>query len=224
MGYEIVFGNNWDLLLKEEFEKEYFLKLMKFIHSEYKNQGIYPKYEDLFQVFKLTCFNDVKVVVIGQDPYHRPGEAHGLCFSVSKGIKIPKSLHNIFLELVDDVGIDYPGHGNLESWAKQGVFLLNSILTVKDNMPLSHKNIGWEQFTDNVITLFNNKTTPVVYLLWGNFAKSKIHLINNKNHKILTATHPSPLSAFGGFFSCKHFSQTNEFLISNGMTPINWQI
>lgn len=217
-------GNDWDIFLNEEKKKPYFIQLLHKINEDSKIHTIYPKEENIFQAFKHTSYKEVKVVILGQDPYHQKNQAHGLAFSVPKGVKIPHSLHNIFLELVDDVKIDYPQHGNLEAWAKQGVFLLNTVLTVRDNEPGSHRNIGWEIFTDNTIKLINLKQQPVVFLLWGNDAKKKIPLITNPIHKVLTSAHPSPLSAYGGFFGCKHFSQANEFLIKNNLKPINWQI
>lgn len=220
----IKIGNDWDILLKDEIKKDYFINLLNFLEKEYSSKAIYPEKENLFTAFKLTSYQKTKVVIIGQDPYHQKGQAHGLAFSVQKGVKIPKSLHNIFLELVNDVKINYPQDGNLTSWAKQGVLLLNTVLTVQDSNPTSHRNKGWEVFTNYIITLINQKKQTVVYLLWGNDAKKKIPLITNKNHYILQAAHPSPLSAHRGFFGCKHFSKTNEILISNNLEPINWQI
>lgn len=221
---KIEFANDWDELLKLEIQKPYFIKLMTFLKTEYKHFLIYPKFENLFTALKMTSYHETKVVVIGQDPYHQPNQSHGLAFSVIKGNKIPKSLHNIFLELVDDEKIDYPSHGNLDSWARQGVLLLNNVLTVRDNEPNSHRHKGWEQFTAKIIKLLNQKNEAVVYLLWGKSAQKKIPLITNDNHKILTAPHPSPLSAFRGFFGCKHFSKTNQILVQNNLIPINWQI
>ncbi len=179
---------------------------------------------DIFNALKYTAYNDVKAVILGQDPYHGPGQAHGLCFSVKKGIAAPPSLVNIFRELQDDLGIDPPPHGELTQWAKNGVLLLNTVLTVRAGAANSHRNMGWEIFTDRVISLLNEREAPMVFLLWGTPARQKAKLITNKNHLILQTVHPSPLSAYGGFFGCRHFSQCNDFLVSKGMEPINWQI
>lgn len=221
---KIKFDNDWDLLLSNEINKEYFQKLLMYINNEYRNYTVYPAKENIFTALKLTNYQNVKVVIIGQDPYHQKGQSHGLAFSVPEGIKIPKSLHNIFLELVDDVNITYPQKGNLTFWAKQGVLLLNSVFTVRDSSPGSHRNKGWEIFTDQIIRLINEKEETVVYLLWGNDAKKKRPLITNKNHFILDSVHPSPLSARRGFFGCKHFSKTNSILRNNNLETINWQI
>lgn len=217
-------GNSWDNLLKGEFEKEYYLKLRHFLAVQYRTQRIYPDMYDIFNALKYTAYEDVKVVILGQDPYHGAGQAHGLCFSVKKGVTPPPSLKNIFKEQQSDVNITLPPHGELTEWANQGVLLLNTVLTVQEGRPNSHKNMGWEIFTDKVITLLNEREKPIVFLLWGANARSKKQLITNKNHLILESVHPSPLSAHNGFFGCKHFSKTNEFLISNGLTPINWQL
>lgn len=217
-------GNQWDELLKEEFEKPYYLNLRQFLIHEYKTQTIYPDMYHLFDALKLTDYKDVKVVILGQDPYHGKGQAHGLSFSVQKGIKQPPSLVNIFKEIKEELGIDPPNHGNLTSWAEQGVLLINTCLTVREATPNSHKGKGWENLTDKIISLVNELDQPVVYMLWGANAKSKIKLINNKKHLILTSVHPSPLSAYGGFFGCGHFKKANEFLEANGQTPINWKI
>lgn len=219
-----MFNNDWDDLLKSEINKPYFIQLMNNLQQEYLKYQVYPKYENIFSAMKITSFEDVKVVIIGQDPYHQNNQSHGFCFSVLKEQKIPKSLHNIFLELVDDIGINYPKHGNLTYWASQGVLLLNTVLTVRDSEPGSHRKIGWETFTNQIITLLNYKKTPIVFLLWGNDAKRKEELINNINHQILKSVHPSPLSAHRGFFGCKHFSKTNAFLFKNKLKPIDWQI
>ncbi len=179
---------------------------------------------DIFNALKYTAYKDVKAVILGQDPYHGPGQAHGLCFSVKKGVAPPPSLVNIFRELQDDLGIEPPAHGELTQWAQNGVLLLNTVLTVRAGAANSHRNMGWEIFTDRVISLLNERETPMVFLLWGTPAKQKSKLITNKNHLILQTVHPSPLSAYGGFFGCRHFSQCNEFLVSKGIDPINWQI
>lgn len=221
----VEFDNEWDELLKNEFTKPYYLKLKKILIAEYKNQQIFPGMYDIFNALKLTSYSNVKAVIIGQDPYHNIGQAHGLSFSVKKGVAPPPSLVNIFKEIKSDVGIDNLGkHGELTNWAESGVLLLNSVLTVRANQPRSHRNIGWEDFTDNVISLLNQREKPVVFLLWGNDAKAKKKLITNPNHLILTAAHPSPLSAFNGFFGCRHFSKANEFLKANNIEEINWSI
>ena len=219
------FGNDWDELLKDEFTKEYYLKLRKFLVNEYKTQRIFPGMYDIFNALKMTSYNDVKCVIIGQDPYHGEGQAHGLSFSVRKGIIPPPSLVNIFKEIRDDVGVDNIGkHGELTKWAQNGVLLLNSVLTVRSGQPRSHRNMGWEQFTTDVIELLNRREKPMVFMLWGSDAKAKQMYITNRNHLILRAAHPSPLSAYNGFFGCKHFSQANAFLTDKGMEPIDWSI
>ncbi|MBE6841052.1 MAG: uracil-DNA glycosylase [Ruminococcus sp.] len=218
-------NNDWDLLLKDEFSKQYYLDLRKKLIVEYKTQQIFPDMYDIFNALRYTPYSKVKAVIIGQDPYHNIGQAHGLSFSVRKGVAPPPSLINIFKEIKSDIGTDNLGrHGELISWAENGVLLLNSVLTVRANQPRSHRNIGWEIFTDNVITLLNQRETPIVFLLWGNDAKAKEKLITNPNHLILKAAHPSPLSAFNGFFGCRHFSKTNEFLNSHGIESIDWSI
>ena len=217
-------GNSWDILLKEEYEKEYFKKLQKFIIDEYKTKTVYPKMSEIFNAFTKTTYDNVKVVILGQDPYHGEGEAEGLSFSVKVGIQKPPSLINIFSELKEDLGIDPPNHGSLVHWAEQGVLLLNATLTVLKDTPKSHSNKGWETFTDEVIKLINKKETPVVFILWGSDARSKKYLINNKKHLIIESAHPSPLSAYRGFFGSKPFSKTNEFLIKNNIKPIDWKI
>ena len=217
-------GNDWDLLLKDEYKKEYFTNLKKFLIEEYKSKTIYPKMSEIFNAFLKTNYEDVKVVILGQDPYHGENEAEGLSFSVKVGIQKPPSLINIFSELKNDLGIDPPNHGSLVSWAKEGVLLLNSTLTVVKDSPKSHSNKGWETFTDEVIKLINKKETPVVFILWGSDARSKKKLITNKKHLIIESAHPSPLSAYRGFFGSKPFSKTNEFLIKNNIKPINWKI
>lgn len=217
-------NNQWDILLKDEFKKEYYLKLREFLKEEYKTQIIYPNMYDIFNSLKYTDFKDVKVVILGQDPYHGYGQAHGLSFSVKKGIKPPPSLVNIYKEIKEELGIEIPSHGELTSWANQGVLLLNTCLTVREAQPNSHKGKGWEIFTDKVISLLNESEEPIVFLLWGANAKSKISIINNPKHLILTSVHPSPLSAYGGFWGCNHFKKANEYLIQQGKTPIDWEI
>lgn len=217
--------NEWDELLKEEFEKDYYQNLRQFLLTEYKTQTIYPNMYNIFNALKYTSYNDVKVVIIGQDPYHGPNQAHGLSFSVQKGVKVPPSLVNIFKEIKDDIGTDNLGkHGELTKWAENGVLLLNAVLTVRGGQANSHKGKGWEQFTDSVIKLLNKRDKPVVFMLWGANAKAKAMYITNPNHLVLTSAHPSPLSAFNGFFGCKHFSKANEFLKNNNMTEIDWSI
>ena len=219
-------GNDWDLVLHDEFKKDYYLKLHDFLKAEYTNPTlrIFPDMYDIFNAFKYTSYENARVVIIGQDPYHEIHQAHGLCFSVQKGVKIPPSLVNIYKELHDDLGCSIPNHGDLTSWAKQGVLLLNTVLTVREGQANSHKDQGWEIFTDNVIRIMNAKETPVVFILWGAPARKKQALITNPKHLILTCAHPSPLSAYNGFFGCKHFSKTNDFLKNNGLEPIDWQI
>ena len=217
-------GNKWDIILKEEFEKPYFKELMEFVKNEYKEKTIYPYYPNIFNALKYTDYDDLKVVILGQDPYHGMGEAHGLSFSVLEGVNKPPSLKNIFKELKDDLGIEEPKDGNLISWTKEGVMLLNSVLTVEKDKPASHQNRGWETFTDAVISKINEKQTPVVFILWGSFAKSKKALITNPIHHIIESAHPSPFSANKGFFGTKPFSRTNEFLKANNIKEINWEI
>jgi len=217
-------GNEWDELLKGEFEKEYYLNLREFLKKEYFIYQVYPNMYDIFNALKFTSYSDVKAVIIGQDPYHGPGQAHGLCFSVQKGVAIPPSLQNMYKELYSDLGIPPANHGYLKKWADNGVLMMNAVLTVRGGQANSHRNMGWELFTDKVIELLNKREQPVVFILWGNNAKQKMKLITNPNHLILQAAHPSPLSAFNGFFGCKHFSKTNDFLISHGVTPIDWRI
>ena len=219
-----ILDNDWQDLLQEEFEKEYYQNLRKFLISEYKNKTIYPHMNNIFNALKFTSYKDVKVVILGQDPYHGPNQAHGLSFSVNKGVKIPPSLLNIYKELHDDLGCYIPNNGYLKKWADQGVLLLNTSLTVRASQANSHKNIGWEIFTDRIISLVNEKEDPVVFILWGNNAIKKKALITNKNHLILTSVHPSPLSASRGFFGTKPFSKTNAFLESVNKTPIDWLI
>ena len=217
-------GNDWDNILADEWQKPYYLELRKFLKQEYSTQTVYPNMEDIFNALKLTSFKDTKVVIIGQDPYHGFGQAHGLCFSVKKGVVPPPSLKNIYKELKSDVGFEIPNHGELTSWAKQGVLLLNNVLTVREGLPNSHKGKGWEIFTDRVIGELNKKETPVVFLLWGANAQKKAEIITNPKHYKLMTVHPSPLSASRGFFGCRHFSKTNEILQKNRINPINWEI
>lgn len=220
----VTIGNDWDEILKDEWEKPYYKKLRSFLKEEYSKYTVYPDMYDLFNALRYTSFENTKVVIIGQDPYHEPNQAHGLCFSVKKGVEPPPSLKNIYKELKDDIGFNIPNHGELTEWAKQGVLLLNTVLTVRRGQANSHKGLGWEPFTDRVISEINKKTTPVVFLLWGANARKKAEIINNPIHKKLITVHPSPLSAYGGFFGCKHFSKTNEILKNSGLDPINWQI
>lgn len=217
-------GNDWDELLKGEFEKEYYLKLRAFLKNEYSTKTIHPDMYDIFNALKWTAYSDVKAVILGQDPYHGENQAHGLAFSVKRGIDIPPSLVNIYKELNLELGCYIPNNGYLEKWARQGVLLLNASLTVRDGEANSHRNKGWEIFTNRVVELLNLREDPVVFLLWGNNAKEKQQMITNKNHYILSTVHPSPLSASRGFFGCGHFKKTNEFLKSIGKEEIDWQI
>ena len=217
-------GNDWDEVLSIVFNGEGFKRFMSVVDSEYKKDIIFPPYENIFNAFKLTPYKDVKVVIVGQDPYHGVGEAHGLSFSVKDGIKIPPSLQNIYKEMHGDIGTTIPSTGDLTPWAKQGVLLLNSVLTVKKDRPASHKDLGWEKLTDYVIKCLNAKKEPIVFILWGNFARSKKSLITNKHHLIIESTHPSPFSARNGFFGSRPFSKTNDFLRKNNLKEIDWQI
>ncbi len=217
-------GNEWDGILKGEFEKEYYLKLREFLKYEYSHYDVYPNMYDIFNSLKYTSYNSVKAVILGQDPYHEPGQAHGLCFSVKKGTPLPPSLQNIYKELYSDLGIPPAKHGELISWAQNGVLMMNTVLTVRRGQANSHKNHGWEIFTDRVIELLNRREKPIVFILWGGNARSKTKLITNPNHFILQSAHPSPLSAYNGFFGNKHFSKTNEFLVQHGIEPIDWHI
>ena len=216
--------NYWDTVLDSEYHKEYFANIVKFVNKVYKEKTIFPPKARILSALDITDYNDVKVVILGQDPYHGIGEANGLAFSVNDGVKIPPSLKNIYKELHDDLGIEIPNTGNLESWAKEGVLLLNSVLTVEKDKPASHKNIGWEIFTDSIIKKLNERDKPIVFILWGNFAKSKKELITNPKHLVLTSSHPSPFSVNYGFFGSKPFSKTNEFLRKNGIKEIDWTI
>lgn len=216
--------NDWQHILNNEFKSDYYLNLRSFLINEYKSKTIYPNMNDIFNALNFTPYNDVKVVILGQDPYHGPNQAHGLSFSVNVGEKIPPSLLNIYKELNNDLNCYIPNNGYLKKWADQGVLLLNSVLTVKSHTPNSHKNMGWEIFTDKIISILNNKPTPIVFILWGNYAIKKSSLITNKMHLVITSTHPSPLSASRGFLGSKPFSKTNSFLQSTGQRPIDWQI
>lgn len=215
-------GNDWDEILENEFKKDYYLKIREFLKTEYSSKVIYPPMFDIFNALRYTSFESTRVVILGQDPYHEPGQAHGLSFSVKKGIKIPPSLVNIYKELKTDIGMEIPNHGELTSWAKQGVLLLNATLTVRQGLANSHQNIGWSIFTDNIIKALNESSKPVVFILWGGNARSKKKYISNPNHLIIESAHPSPLSAYNGFFGSRPFSRTNEFLSKNGFEPINW--
>lgn len=215
-------GNDWDNILKDEWEKPYYKNLRAFLKSEYSARTVYPDMNNIFNALRMCSFEDTKVVIIGQDPYHGEGQAHGLCFSVKEGVTPPPSLKNIFKELNSDIGRPIDNNGNLEKWAKQGVLLLNAVLTVREGEPTSHKNMGWEIFTDRVIEELNKKEKPVVFLLWGAYAQKKCEKITNPIHHKLMSVHPSPLSASRGFFGCKHFSKTNQILEKNGFNQIKW--
>ena len=218
-------GNDWDELLKDEFQSDYYKELRRFLVNEYNTRRIYPPADCIFNALKYTAYKDVKAVLLGQDPYHGAGQAHGLCFSVRRGVQPPPSLQNMFKELYDDLGIKCdPNFGELTSWAKQGVLLLNTSLTVREGMAGSHRGKGWEQLTDRIISLVNEKTAPVAFILWGGNAKAKRPLITNPIHGVFTAAHPSPLSAYNGFFGCRHFSAVNKFLIAHGIEPIDWEL
>ncbi len=217
--------NDWSLALKDEFNKPYYRDLYRFVKEEYSTRVIYPPADDIFNALHLTPLKDVKVLILGQDPYHNEHQAHGLSFSVLPDQKdIPPSLQNIYKELQDDLGCYIPNNGYLKKWADQGVLMLNTVLTVRAHEPNSHQGRGWEHFTDAIIQAVNQKDEPVVYMLWGKPAQSKIPMLTNPKHLILKAPHPSPLSAYRGFFGCKHFSKCNEFLAQNGLEPIDWQI
>lgn len=217
-------AGEWLEALKEEFGKEYYKNLFEKVNEEYKTQLIFPPADDIFNAFHFTPLNQVKVVILGQDPYHNDGQAHGLCFSVKKGVGIPPSLVNIYKELHDDLGCYLPNNGYLEKWARQGVLLLNTVLTVRAHQANSHRNLGWEKFTDAAIRALDVQDRPMVFILWGRPAQMKKKMLHNPRHLILEAPHPSPLSASRGFFGSKPFSQTNAFLEKNGLTPIDWQI
>ena len=217
-------GNDWDEKLKIVWESEGFKKFIRIINNEYKTKTIYPPKNFIFNALKLTPYSNTKVVIVGQDPYHGEGEAHGLSFSVQEGIKIPPSLQNIYKELNDDLGLPIPNTGDLTKWGKEGVLMLNAVLTVEKDKPASHRNLGWERLTDYIIKVLNQKEDPVVFILWGNFAKEKESLITNPKHYIIKSTHPSPFSARNGFFGSKPFSKTNNFLRENHIKEIDWDI
>ena len=219
---DVKIEESWKKVLAGEFEKPYFAQLINFVKAEYSAGTVYPEGKNIFNAFNLCPLPNVKVVIIGQDPYHEPRQAHGLCFSVQDGVEFPPSLQNIFKEIESDLGTPVPQSGNLERWARQGVFLLNSILTVRAHQAASHANKGWETFTDEVIKQISDKTENVVFMLWGNYAKVKGKVIDTKKHLILNTVHPSPLSVYRGFFGCKHFSRANQYLTEHGKTPINW--
>lgn len=216
--------NDWEKALSKEFKKPYYLKLYNTVRSEYSKTTVYPPSEEIFTAFNLTDINDVKVLILGQDPYHEPGQAHGLSFSVKPGVAIPPSLLNIYKELEDELSLYIPNNGYLKKWAKQGVLMLNTVLTVRAHNANSHKGIGWEEFTDAAIMALNELDKPIVYMLWGSNARSKAKMLNNKKQLVLEAPHPSPLSSYRGFFGCNHFIKCNEFLKANGLSEIDWQI
>lgn len=217
-------GNSWDIYLKEEYNKDYFKKIIQAVNKEYSEKECFPPKNEIFNAFRLTPYEDVKVVIIGQDPYHGEHQAEGLSFSVKNNINRPPSLQNIFKEIENDLGIKVSNNNSLIPWAKEGVLLLNAVLTVEKSKPASHKSIGWETFTDEVIKILNNKKEPIVFILWGNFARDKKKYITNNIHKVIESAHPSPFSAYNGFFGSKPFSKTNEYLKKEGIKPINWQI
>ena len=219
-----MFNTGWDKVLLPETEKDYFKNLMNFVDEEYASKTVYPPKDDIFNAVKLTDYDDVRVVILGQDPYHEKGQAHGLAFSVNVGIPTPPSLVNMYKELNSDLGCYIPNNGYLKKWAKQGVLLLNTVLTVEEGKANSHKKSGWTKFTDSVISALNEREKPVIFLLWGGNAKEKLKFITNPRHYVLSTVHPSPLSAYGGFFGCKHFSKTNKILNSIGSPEIDWQI
>lgn len=217
-------NDEWKNALAEEFEKQYFKNLWEKVSEEYKTNEIFPPEEDVFNAFNYTPLSKVKCVIIGQDPYHNVGQAHGLCFSVKPEVAIPPSLVNIYKELHDDVGFEIPDNGYLEKWANQGILMLNTVLTVRAHEANSHKGLGWEKFTDAVIKVLNEQDRPIVYLLWGAPAQKKAAKVDNPKHLLLKAPHPSPLSSYRGFFGCKHFSKANQFLVENGLEPIEWSL
>ncbi len=217
-------GGGWDELLGSLFTDQKYLKIREFIKYEYSNYTVYPNMYDIYNCFRFTPVSDLKVVILGQDPYHEPNQAHGLCFSVKEGVKLPPSLVNIYKEIESDLGIKEPNCGNLTKWAREGVLLLNTTLTVREHLANSHSKCGWGWFTDSVIKLISDNTENVVFILWGGNARSKVPLIDTSKHLILQCAHPSPLSAFNGFFGCKHFSKANDYLISKGKKPIDWDL
>ena len=218
----VLLNNDWDEILREEFTSEYYLRLREFLKTEYFTRRIYPPMEDIFNALRYTSFADTRVVILGQDPYHGPNQAHGLCFSVKAGVQPPPSLKNIFKELYNELQIPEPMTGELIGWAKQGALLLNTTLTVRESSPQSHKGMGWEILTDKIISILNTKNTPIVFMLWGGNARAKKALITNKNHLVLECAHPSPLSAYAGFFGCNHFVLANNFLSTHGEKTIEW--
>jgi len=225
MGNLIKLDDKWLKVLNEEFETEYFQKLKKFLQEEKQSsQIVYPPSSQIFAALNYTPLEKVKIVILGQDPYHGQGQANGLCFSVSEGITPPPSLKNIYKEIESDLGFKPPSHGNLSSWSKHGVLLLNTVLTVRAGMPASHQNIGWETFIDAIISKLNSQRSNLVFLLWGNFARGKKALIDSEKHLILEAAHPSPFSAYNGFFGCKHFSKANDYLKRHQINPVNWEV
>ena len=223
-GHMVNIGNDWDEILKDEFQKEYYLKLRQFLIQEYRNHTVYPDMHDIFNALKYTAYSDVKVVILGQDPYHEPGQAHGLAFSVKEGVRQPPSLINIYKELQDDLGIQPPPRdcGSLTGWARQGVLLLNTVLTVREHQAGSHRNQGWEILTDRIIDALNDREKPMVFILWGANAKAKRQRITSRQHLVLTGAHPSPLSAHNGFFGGMYFSRANQFLTRRGEAPVDW--
>lgn len=219
-----MFDNDWDLHLQEEIKKPYFGQLRITMAREYRDYTVYPPKEDIFRALKQTSYKDTKVVILGQDPYHGYGQAEGLSFSVKPGVKIPPSLLNIYKELREDLGVPFPPHGSLMHWANQGVLLLNAVLTVREGQPNSHKSLGWEQFTDAVISKLNERETPMVFMLWGSYAQKKGAIIDRTRHKVLQSSHPSPLAAHRGFFGSRPFSAANAFLMEQGIEPVDWNI
>lgn len=217
-------ANDWLKPLSPEFKKPYYRQLYQTVLQAYQTQQVFPPADEIFSAFELTPLSEVKVVILGQDPYHNVGQAHGLCFSVKPGVEPPPSLKNIYKELQEDLGCYIPDNGYLVKWARQGVLMLNTVLTVQAHRANSHRGIGWEEFTDAAIRVLNAQDRPMVFMLWGRPAQAKARMLNNPRHLILTAAHPSPLSAYNGFFGCRHFSRANQFLKENGMTPIDWQI
>lgn len=218
------FKNSWDQKLEDEMNKPYFVDMLNFLDNEYDTKRIYPPRNKIFNALKTTPYGNIKVVILGQDPYHGYGQAHGLCFSVNRGVALPPSLKNIYKEMESDLGIVQPNHGYLQSWASQGVLMLNTVLTVEEGKPNSHAKIGWQTFTDQVIKIANTQTQPIVFLLWGRNAINKAKFIDKSKHLVLESVHPSPLSAYGGFFGCQHFSKANQFLTKHGIQPINWKL
>ncbi|KOP68920.1 uracil-DNA glycosylase [Bacillus sp. FJAT-18019] len=219
-----MFNNDWDLILGDEVDKPYFRSLMERVNEAYERSTVYPPKEDVFRALQQTSYQSTKVVILGQDPYHGPNQAQGLSFSVSRGVSIPPSLRNIYKELTADLGIPAPGHGSLLSWANQGVLLLNAVLTVRKGEPNSHKGMGWEIFTDAVISKLNEREQPIVFILWGSYAQKKGSFIDRSRHKVIESSHPSPFAAHKGFFGSRPFSTANAFLVQNGMDPVNWEI